>query len=1117
MAKVNKVLYNVDQTSGDAALRTTAEERRMARKNVGLYEVIGQATTKDGEGHVIDQGIAPLGTNGLVPVEYLPSFIGSVVNGYYYNEAFYSDPAHTELITPTESSTYVDLTDPDQGRSYRWSDETGKYFLISDQNAFGIITDGTNTKYADRPIDTLNFVGGSGLEAEVSDNGHADTVAFSHTNSVTAKTNADSATESIVDGSATFDIPWIKYDAQGHITGTGSRTHKLNPGRGYGTCDDDGQQKTVTIANYELVTGGIVAIKFDKDVQANSTLNISSKGAKDIYNNGEKIGSGIILAGNTATFMYDGTRYQLLSVGDAGVKLFTAQYTTPDGKPTLTIAVNDYDTMKSRCTAGTLVILKYAVPTGTTEATDHCMYLSYRKSDELCFYGYDAKNDKFESCTFLDRSHLSQAIIYTAKAAEVHDHGNIKSTGVLQTDDVTIASGDKLVVTDATNGGKVARAAAMFDGTTTTKALTQKGTFESFAKSTDIADAISDLYVPASGTGAITGFGAGKTLASLTETDGKVSATFQNISITKSQVSDFVQAPGDTTKSIIKLFTIKIKKDTHVNFHVIISRSIPGVQAVSIDASCMLYFSSAQPTCKGWCTSVGENPHPTYEPPYWWYDAIYGNTLGARPLTTTSQDTRTYEVWIKCPSAANWYIRYSIEDGYSGEITNGNESIDNISLLDNFTPFGDALINIGNTATYNPYKTPSGTDRVTDLIEWTRKAYQSARPTYLLMPTDVSSMKKRQKVFHLSRYDTDRTYQELFTVRDRGDTGIIDLCVLDGTSSSATMTTKSWYLSDYKLTWLSSSTLDVNATSSNTATNAGYAEKIGTSSSYSQIGSADKPVYVDPSGVIQPCTNNNTSVSMDTVDDQSGSVMKILLSNHPYGGITSVETAVKYATNRDENKNSKWLTYKPSTNTIYANLDGQAKYAEALCHSDGTAREVGNVSTPVYFDSDGIPRECEENIYNVKYSNVSSNNRCILLSSPASPNSGSAYTVSYNSDLKYNASDGTISASISGNAATATNAANVQYAKKSSGQYMVLLAGHGTITEGSYNPVGYCTQLSLDVTNNLLNTNIVGSSGRVRYKTCNNGTVSDSDAGSVTIVKSTDGSIPSSGDYFVFV
>jgi len=37
----------------------------------------------------------------------------------------------------------------------------------------------------------------------------------------------------------------------------------------------------------------------------------------------------------------------------------------------------------------------------------------------------------------------------------------------------------------------------------------------------------------------ITGFGAGKTLATLVETNGKISATFQDISITESQISDF--------------------------------------------------------------------------------------------------------------------------------------------------------------------------------------------------------------------------------------------------------------------------------------------------------------------------------------------------------------------------------------------------------------------------------------------------------------------------------------------------------------------------------------------------------------------------------------------------
>lgn len=61
-----------------------------------------------------------------------------------------------------------------------------------------------------------------------------------------------------------------------------------------------------------------------------------------------------------------------------------------------------------------------------------------------------------------------------------HTHGNIQNGGTLQTTDVAIASGDKLVVTDSSDSNKVARTSLSFDGSTTTKCLTQKGTFESF-------------------------------------------------------------------------------------------------------------------------------------------------------------------------------------------------------------------------------------------------------------------------------------------------------------------------------------------------------------------------------------------------------------------------------------------------------------------------------------------------------------------------------------------------------------------------------------------------------------------------------------------------------------
>ena len=68
-------------------------------------------------------------------------------------------------------------------------------------------------------------------------------------------------------------------------------------------------------------------------------------------------------------------------------------------------------------------------------------------------------------------------------AAKSHTHGNIQNGGTLQTNDITIASGDKLVVTDSSDSSKIARTSISFDGSTTTKALTQKGTWETFGTS----------------------------------------------------------------------------------------------------------------------------------------------------------------------------------------------------------------------------------------------------------------------------------------------------------------------------------------------------------------------------------------------------------------------------------------------------------------------------------------------------------------------------------------------------------------------------------------------------------------------------------------------------------
>lgn len=86
-------------------------------------------------------------------------------------------------------------------------------------------------------------------------------------------------------------------------------------GQGIGTCDTAAATtaKEVTLSGYELVTGGIVVVKFTNSVPASATLNVNDKGAKAIYFNGSAITADVIGAGDIVTFMYDGTNYVFVS------------------------------------------------------------------------------------------------------------------------------------------------------------------------------------------------------------------------------------------------------------------------------------------------------------------------------------------------------------------------------------------------------------------------------------------------------------------------------------------------------------------------------------------------------------------------------------------------------------------------------------------------------------------------------------------------------------------------------------------------------------------------------------------------------------------------------------
>ena len=95
----------------------------------------------------------------------------------------------------------------------------------------------------------------------------------------------------------------------------GSSTPEGN-GFGYGTCSTAyiTTAKEATLSNFVLKTNGIVSITFTNAVPSNATLNVNSTGAKAIHHRGAAIANNIIFGGDTVTFIYDGTYFNLIAI-----------------------------------------------------------------------------------------------------------------------------------------------------------------------------------------------------------------------------------------------------------------------------------------------------------------------------------------------------------------------------------------------------------------------------------------------------------------------------------------------------------------------------------------------------------------------------------------------------------------------------------------------------------------------------------------------------------------------------------------------------------------------------------------------------------------------------------
>lgn len=171
--------------------------------------------------------------------------------------------------------------------------------------------------------------------------------------STTAKTSwqAGSVVHLVYDGTYWLMVGWLNDD---------TTYSNATLGQGYGTCStaEATTAKVVTLSSYSLTPGGIVAVKFTYGLCASATMNVNSKGAKNIFIHGAVATSTtckMVKAGDIAYFIYDGTQYQFLGTdrmekaavvgfsdtGTAGTDA-KVQYEKGDGtKGDLMVAITD--------------------------------------------------------------------------------------------------------------------------------------------------------------------------------------------------------------------------------------------------------------------------------------------------------------------------------------------------------------------------------------------------------------------------------------------------------------------------------------------------------------------------------------------------------------------------------------------------------------------------------------------------------------------------------------------------------------------------------------------------------------------------------------------------------
>ena len=448
-------------------------------------EVGAIATTAKGAA----SGVAELDANGKVPSSQLPAYVDDVLE--YTAKSSFPTTGETGKI-------YVDTT---TNLTYRWSGSA--YVEISPSLALGTTSstayrgDRGNTAYSHATDSSrLTTAQSSGLYKIA-------TTAQGHIASVTAVAKSD-ITGLGIPGSDTNTHRPIQINGT-QVLGDNTTALNLKAGSNVSLSNSSG---TVTIA------------------ATDTTYSAATQSANGLMSSTDKTKLDGIATGATANI---GTVTQV-KVGSTAYNPSSGVISLPaypsDTNTHRPIQMNGTEILGNNTTAvnlkaGSNVSLSNSSGTVTIAATNTTYSAATQSANGLMSATDKTKLDgiatgaQVNSITGVkgnsESSYRTGNVNLTAAnvgaAASSHTHGNIQNGGTLQTNDITIASGDKLVVTDSSDSSKIARTSISFDGSTTTQALTKAGSWQTFNNYSHPTSA-GNKHIPSGGSsGQILGYG----------------------------------------------------------------------------------------------------------------------------------------------------------------------------------------------------------------------------------------------------------------------------------------------------------------------------------------------------------------------------------------------------------------------------------------------------------------------------------------------------------------------------------------------------------------------------------------------------------------------------------